>query len=108
MNHILQKFGPAVVEQRFGKALGQGLYEFRLDLKLDELLRRLGRKRKRKLLRVPPGPLLLRVFFHVYGNKIILLLGGYDKAKRPSRQHQREQISIALSRLARWKARQVG
>jgi hypothetical protein len=31
------------------------------------------------------GKILLRVFFHAHGNKLILLLSGYDKGERPAR-----------------------
>ena len=106
MNHILQQFGPAVVETRFGKALGQGLYEFRLDDTLDELLARLSLKKKRKLDKAPPGRMLFRVFFHPHGDKLLLLLGGYDKGRSDSKREQQMQIELARDRLRQWRRSQ--
>ena len=38
MNEILQHLGPNVVQTNFGKALGGGLFEFRLDQHVKEIL----------------------------------------------------------------------
>jgi uracil-DNA glycosylase len=51
---------------------------------------------------------LLRVFCHAYGNKIILLLGGYDKGSAPSAKRQNEEIRIARQRLTEFRRRQAG
>ena len=50
--------------------------------------------------------ILLRVFCHAHGDRIVLLLGGYDKGERPSPRHQQAQIELAKARLKAWKARQ--
>ena len=104
MKHILQAKGAAVVETRYGKALGAGLYEFRLDESLDEVLRKLGLKRKKRL-ETAPANVLLRVFFHVHGDRLILLLGGYNKSERTAKSYQQNQISLARKRLEDWKQR---
>jgi hypothetical protein len=44
-------------------------------------LRQLGKKPRTKLLQAPLKA-LFRVFFHPHGGCLLLLLGGYDKAKR--------------------------
>ncbi len=49
---------------------------------------------------------MLRVFFHPHGDKLILLLGGYDKGARPSAKRQQAEIEIARKRLAHWRERQ--
>jgi hypothetical protein len=54
------------------------------------------------------GRILLRVFFHVHGDKIILLLGGYDKAARSSHSYQQSQIELSRRRLASWRSREGG
>ena len=105
MNQILQHDGPKVVNTNFGKALGQGLFEFRLDQDIRQILARKGRRPRRKDIAGDPGAILLRVFFHLHGNKIILLLGGYDKGEHTSSSYQQSQISLARKRLASWKAR---
>ena len=43
--------------------------------------------------------ILLRVFCHAYGDRIVLLLGGYDKGADPSRRKQRLEIARARARL---------
>jgi len=49
--------------------------------------------------------LLLRVFFHVHGDKLVMLLEGYDKGAAPSSKAQQTKIASAQKRLAQWKAR---
>ncbi len=85
MREILQEQGIDVCGTAFGRQLGGGLFEFRL--------------------REPE--LLLRVFCHAYGERLILLLGGYDKGRDPSRRRQETEISEARRRLQRWRAPQV-
>ena len=83
MREILQRQGIAVCGSGFGRQLGGGLFEFRL--------------RER--------PLLARVFCHAYGDRVILLLGGYDKGRDPSPRRQGREIALARSRLTDWIAR---
>jgi hypothetical protein len=61
MREILQRQGVQVCGTAFGSQLGDGLFEFRL--------REQG--------------LLLRVFCHACGDKVVLLLGGTTKAMTP-------------------------
>jgi len=61
--------------------LGGGLFEFRLR----------------------DSELLLRVFCHAYGDRIVLLLHGYDKGVDPSDKRQAREIAEARHGLARWK-----
>ena len=50
--------------------------------------------------------ILLRVFCHAHGKKVVLLLAGYDKGKEPSDKRQNAEIKRAKQRLTRWKAEQ--
>lgn len=59
------------------KALGQGLFEFRIKDK----------------------NVLLRIFFTYRNGRIILLLGGYDKGLDPSAKRQQREIMLARRRL---------
>jgi putative component of toxin-antitoxin plasmid stabilization module len=102
---ILQHEGPNVVGTNFGKPIGGGIFEFRLDQDATEVLARKGKRAKPET--SEPAKILLRVFCHAHGNKIVLLLAGYDKGERPSPHHQQEQIEVAKQRLKSWKARQV-
>jgi hypothetical protein len=79
---VLARRGPAVVETEFGKALGGGLYEFRLRWSAEEVRRKVVGVLADGTAR--PEKILPRVFFCTSSGKIILLLGGYDKAKDPA------------------------
>jgi len=81
MREILQQQGVGVCGSPFGRQLGGGLFEFRLR----------------------DSELLLRVFCHAYGDRIVLLLHGYDKGVDPSDKRQAREIAEARHRLARWK-----
>jgi hypothetical protein len=76
------------------RALGHGLYEFRVRWAASEI--------RRKIEGLPPQDIggapeaiLLRVFFCTAGPKIILLLSGYDKARDPSDRRQEREIARA-------------
>ncbi len=103
---ILQHEGPNVVGTNFGKLIGGGIFEFRLDQDATQILARKGKDPKPEP--GDPAKILLRVFCHAHGDRIVLLLAGYDKGERPSPRHQQEQIQLAKERLKDWKARQAG
>ncbi|MHB8874824.1 MAG: hypothetical protein ACYC8T_14135 [Myxococcaceae bacterium] len=107
MDGLLQQGGPllAFLRPQYCSSLGGGLYEFRLEDVTEELLRELG-KRPRHALLAARSRNLFRVFFHPFGNRLLLLLAGYDKAKRPSATYQGQQIRLARKRLADWQRRQ--
>lgn len=106
---ILQADGPDVCETRFGRQLGDGVFEFRLDGDpqpwIDE-----ARIRRGKL---PKGPgkkgtkVQYRIFCHAHGDKMILLLGAYDKGQDVSKKRQGEEIAIAKARLRDWKRQRM-
>lgn len=48
--------------------------------------------------------ILLRLFVHFHGDKIILLLHGYDKGGNDSQRQQNKEIQEARKRLTAWKA----
>lgn len=101
MNEVLQELGIDVCETAFGKQLGKGLFEFRLRQTVGEVgTGPHGEK-------LPPETILLRVFCHAYGDRIVLLLGGYDKGEDPSEKRQNKEIEEARSRLKQWRARQT-
>lgn len=96
MREVLQELGVGVCATEFGKQLKQGLFEFRLRQKAGEV-------RGAKTVKLPPEELLLRVFCHAYGDQLVLLLGGYDKAEDPSKKRQGKEIEEARARLRRWR-----
>jgi hypothetical protein len=90
---VLARRGLDVVETEFGKALGGGLYEFRLRWPAEEVASKVG-----AVLAEPAAEteaILLRLFFCTSGRKIILLLSGYDKAKSPGDRRQGKEITKA-------------
>jgi hypothetical protein len=89
-----------VAARHWGKNLGGGLYEFRTRHTPDEVLARFGFKPRRKVALGDRRRLILRVFFHVHGEKVVLLLGGYDKGGQNAKSYQQAQIATARERLA--------
>lgn len=114
MNEILQYEGTGVCDGEWGKALGGGLYEFRVRHGPSEIFSRSRsprtvRRRAAGLIKrvFPSGEkILVRVFFHQHGDRLLILLSGYDKGKSPSRRRQQKEIERARGYLARWREQQ--
>lgn len=103
MAEFLQNEGVGVCRGPYGKQLGDGLFEFRLRHDAAEILRSVGKPARDD----PHGErILLRVFCHAHGHRVILLLGGYDKGADPSKKRQRREIADARRRLAEFRRRQ--
>lgn len=103
MSEILEKHGLDVCETEYGKQLGGGLFEFRLRHDSDEII---AKHTNRKPDDEPDkGPILLRVFCHAYGDKVVLLLAGYDKGDDASRKRENREIELARKRLAEFRSR---
>lgn len=102
LREILEAEGIGVCRGAYGKQLGDGLFEFRLRHDAGEILRSLG-----KTARPEPGGerILLRVFCHAHGDRLVLLLGGYDKGADPSKRRQQREIAEARRRLAEHRRR---
>ena len=100
---VLTKRGLAVVETEYGRALGQGLYEFRLRWTAAEVRQKAGRVSDDAAAK--SEKILLRVFFCTAGRKIILLLSGYDKGRDDSERRQQREIAKARKLLARYRYR---
>jgi hypothetical protein len=90
---FLARQGHNVCDTEWGKNFGGGLYEFRVRRTLSVLCNLAG-------IDVPASlntdhKILLRVFFAVEGDRIVLLLGGYDKGDDPSEKRQNKEIKKA-------------
>ena len=103
---VLAERGLDLVRTEWLKPLGEGLHEFRIRHDGVEIRRMFGseepcgdRRRER---------ILLRVFVHFHGSRVVLLLGGYDKGKDPSERRQQREIGQARKYLADWRRRQRG
>jgi len=106
LQHILAERGLAVCATEFGRHLGQGLFEFRLRYEEAALTRRLHLVASLSPDASRRDPVLLRVFSHAHGQRVILLLAGYDKGADPSRKRQQREIDVARRRLADFQARE--
>lgn len=100
---ILARQGLDVCRSEWGKQLGGGLAEFRLRHDERGVLAREGITEP-DLPEPSPERILLRMFFHAHGKRLILLLAGYDKGARPSARHQQREIERARSHLTEWRA----
>jgi putative component of toxin-antitoxin plasmid stabilization module len=105
IDRILTVQGIGLVRTEWLKALGDGLHEFRVRHTGAEVARLFGGDD------IPPpdGPtekVLLRVFVHFHGQKIILLLGGYDKGDDPKERRQQREIQAARRLLTQFRERQ--
>lgn len=101
LEHVLAVRGLDVVETEFGKALGKGLYEFRLRWTAKEVAEKVG-----AVLSETPREsesILLRVFFCTAGRKIVLLLSGYDKGVDGGGRRQDAEIARARKYLTAYR-----
>jgi phage-related protein len=94
----LAEFGLNICATEHGRQLGEGLFEFRIRHDEQVIRRKTGGKGGSGGKKV-----LLRIFCHAYGEKIILLLGAYDKGADPSPRRQQREIDIARRRLRSFK-----
>ena len=82
MSEILEVNGINICDTEYGKNLGGGLFEFRLRHGADDIAAMFTTKKPDAK---DKEPILLRVYGHAYGDKIVLLLAGYDKGAHPSK-----------------------
>jgi len=98
---LLTALGLDVCGTEHGKQLGAGLFEFRIRHDESVIRGKAGEVGTGKR----GGEVLLRIFCHAYGQKIVLLLGGYDKSAAPSKRRQDREIETARLRLRSFKLR---
>ena len=94
MREILQAEGLGVCRTAYGKQLGGGLFEFRLRHDAAEILRSLGRTARAES---TSERILLRVFCHAYGDRIILLLAATTKEQIQVRSASRRRSPQPVS-----------
>ncbi len=85
------------------KALGHGLHEFRVRHDADKIAHMFGGSPAP--VTAPPGNVMLRVFVHFYGDRVVLLLGGYDKGHDATHRRQQREIAEARRLLRQFKRR---
>ena len=104
IEEVLQKQGLGLASTAWLKALGEGLYEFRV--RHDAPTIRALYSDSGASSSAPSKKILLRLFVHFHGQKVILLLHGYDKGRNDSPRRQNREIQEAQKRLRAWKAAQ--
>ena len=107
LKFVLARNGLDVCKSEWGKNLGGGLAELRLRHDEREVLAGHSDTEEEELPDGSPERILLRVFFHAHGNRLILLLSGYDKGRRSSDRHQQKEIERARGYLKEWQAEQA-
>lgn len=102
---VLEPRGLELAGSAWLKALGDGLHEFRVrhDAPTIEALYTDGAASTP----ASSARILLRLFVHFHGQKVILVLHGYDKGRDDSPRRQNKEIQEAHKRLRAWKADQV-
>jgi putative component of toxin-antitoxin plasmid stabilization module len=105
LRHVLGRVGLDVCRTEYGKSLGGGLYEFRLRQDEATILGKHASAGEADAAVSGGERILLRAFFHPHGDKLILLLGGHDKGRRPQPRAQAAEIERARRRLDDWRRR---
>ncbi|WP_144796189.1 hypothetical protein [Microbacterium paludicola] len=104
LERVLTPQGSDVCSSEWGKALGGGLYEFRVRKSLKAIIEEFARPDGKKPA-LKPGDdraVLLRAFFTVHGNRVVLLFSVYDKGRDPSDKRQKKEIARARKLLKNW------
>lgn len=104
IRHVLAVEGIGICDSEWGKALGGGLYEFRVRRSLTAILSSAGVADAGRARRA----VLVRVFCAFSGNRVVILLGGYDKGRDPSVKRQQREIAAARATLSAWKRAKRG
>ena len=107
ITHVLAVRGIDICNGEWGKALGGGLYEFRVRRSLHAILAEAGVSLPKDLTGAD-REVLLRVLCTFHGNKIVLLYSGYDKRRDPSRKRQDKEIKAARKAHRAGKTRRRG
>ena len=105
IQRVLCELGQDAVKTEWMKALKDGLYEFRIRKTAEEIAALYGGAAPVDS-QGAPEDVLLRVFVHFYGNKVVLLLGGYDKGKASGDKKQDTEIAKARKLLTQFKEQQ--
>lgn len=108
IQHVLVPLGIDICASEWGKSLGQGLYELRIRRNLETILREHGSPESVESLpnRWRKKRILIRIYCTFYGDRVVLLLGGYNKLRAPSQKQEQKEIKAARAALASWHRQQ--
>ena len=104
LQEVLAVNGINLASGAWMKSVGGGLYEFRMRHSASEIQGMYKAVNRR--LEGGAEAVLLRIFVAFAGEKVIVLLGAYDKGKNSKQLFQQRQIEIARKRLREWNRRQ--
>jgi hypothetical protein len=103
ITQVLAVRGLDLVRTEWLKAMGGGLHEFRVRHDAAEITRMFAGGSDEVV--TGTERILLRVFVHFHGDRVVLLLGGYDKGRYPKSRRQQREIREARRLLAQFKER---
>ena len=83
----------------YGKNLGDGLFELRIRHDETVIRSKAAGRPVSNPSSAKGNDVLLRIFCYAYGDKVVLLLGGYDKGVAPSSKKQDNEIDKARRHL---------
>jgi len=98
LQEVLEVDGPEVCASPWGRHVAPGIFEVRIGHTAEQIMGMRG-ERLPAGHKVEPEPILLRIFCHAYGDRVVLLLAGYDKGDHPKPTYQQRQIQVAKKRL---------
>lgn len=98
---LLIPFGKDIPYRNWVKALGDGLFELRID-QPEHSLRTIFESSEPSEHAVPAA-ILLRAFCTFAGQRVVIVFGGYDKRSDPSTKRQQRAIRRARKFLKAWR-----
>lgn len=99
IDKILLVHGFELVDGDLVKNLGGGLYEFRVGPTTTRMMNKAGLESK-----IPHQKIVIRVFVSFEADRMIVLLGSYDKGANDSKSKQQSEIAKARQILKAWKS----
>ena len=99
IDKILLVHGFELVDGDLVKNLGGGLYEFRVGPTTTRMINKAGLESK-----IPHQKIVIRVFVSFEADRMIVLLGSYDKGANDSKSKQQSEIAKARQILKAWKS----
>ena len=102
LKYLLAAEGIGICASEYGRHLGRGLFELRIRHDEQTIIKKAG---LRIAAQTPRADVLLCVFCHAMGDRVMLLLGGYDKGGDPTTRRQAPEIEVARRRLADYRLR---
>ena len=105
VTHVLRNKGMQLLGSPWMKNISMGLYEFHIRHSARQIMNMYANAGE-------PAPakaeaILLRVFVSFHGDRIVLLLHGYDKGVDDSAKKQNKEIKEAQRRLKAWKLQET-